>query len=105
MTSRGGVINNDNIIRGQQIIHYLSTRKDHTLEFTYNHGFYKVLNAKVNVDKVDESKGIHRVISVSLSKMWLISPEAARRIFQNKTQRGIRTIMHPSLPRRFKTNA
>ena len=56
-----------------------------------------VLNAKVNVDRVVASKGRHGVTSNYLSQKWLISLEAASRTVQHITQRGIRTILYPSL--------
>ena len=51
-----------------------------------------------------ESKVRHGVTSESLFHKLLISPKAARRTVQHTTQLGIRTILHPSLSRRFKTN-
>ena len=59
--------------------------------------FYKVVNAKVNIAKVDVSKGIHGVTLDYLSQKWLILPEVARRTVHHTTQREIRTFMHPSL--------
>ena len=93
---RGEVIISGTITRGQHIINYLSTSIDHAVDFTDDDNFYKTLNAKANMDKVGESKGRHGVTSDPLSQKWLISPEADRRTVQNTTQRGIRTILHPS---------
>ena len=62
-----------------------------------------MLNPKVNVDMVGVSKVRYGIISKSFSHKWLISPESANRTVQNTTQRGIRTILHPSLSRQFKT--
>jgi hypothetical protein len=39
-----------------------------------------------------------------LTDKWLVSPEVARRTLERTTQRGVRTISHPSLSRRFRTN-
>ncbi len=41
---------------------------------------------------------------MTLSKKWGISPEKAKNTIQRTTQRGIRTVLHPSLSRRFRTN-
>ena len=73
-------------------------------EFHRLRKFYKALNAKFNVAKVEVSKGRHGVTLESLSHKWLISPEAERRTVQHTTKRGIMMILHPSLLRKFKTN-
>jgi len=39
-----------------------------------------------------------------LAKMWGIGLEAAKNTIKNTTQRAVRTILHPSLSRRFRTN-
>ena len=101
---RGKVINNETIIRGRRIINTLSFIEDHAVDFIDNDDFYKALNAKVNVDKVEASKGRHGFISDYLYRKLLNSPEAARRNVHHTTQQGIMTIMHPSLSRTFKTN-
>ena len=53
---RGEIIRNETIKRGRRIINYLSTRKDHAVDFTDENNFYKVLNTKVNVAKVGAYK-------------------------------------------------
>lgn len=40
----------------------------------------------------------------TLAKNWRISIERARRTIEATTQRGIRTTLHPTLSRRFRTN-
>ena len=94
---RGEVISSETIARGRRIINSLSISEDHAVDFTDSDNFYKALNAKVNLSKVGSSKERHGVTSESLSQKWFISPEAARRNLQYTTQRGIRTILHPSL--------
>ena len=71
---RGEVISNENITRGQRIINYISTSKDHAEDFTDKDNFYKALNIKVNVDKFGASKGIHGVTLESLSQRLLVLP-------------------------------
>ena len=68
------------------------------VDFTNDDNFFNELNAKANVPKVESSKGGHGVTSESLSQKWLISPKSARGTVQHTTQRGIMTILHPSLP-------
>ena len=41
---------------------------------------------------------------IVLAKRWGITPDKAQKTFQATTQRGIRTMLHPSLLRRFRTN-
>ena len=96
---RGDVIVSETIARGQRIINPLSTRKYHVVDFTDDDNFYKALNYKVNVAKVGASEVKHGVTLGSLSQKWLISPETARITVQHTTQRGIKTILHPSLLR------
>ena len=91
-------------MRGRRIINSLSASEDYAVDFADDEKNYKVLNAQINVAKVEASKGIHGVTSESLSHKWLISLEAVRRTVQHTTQRVIRTILNPSLLRRFKTN-
>ena len=74
------------------------------MDLTDDESFYNALNAKVDVARVVESRGGHFFTLDSLYQKWLISPEAARRTVQHTTQRGIRTILHPSLLQQFKTN-
>ena len=81
-----------------------SSSKDHAVYFTDDEKIYNALNSKVNLDQVGAYKGRHGVTLDPLSQKLLISPEAARRTVQYTIQRGIRTILHPSLSRRFKTN-
>ena len=40
----------------------------------------------------------------TLAKCWGISLRTAERTLQSTTHRGIRTILHPTLSRRFRTN-
>ena len=60
---RGELINNETITIVRRIINSLSTRKDHVIDFTDDNNFYNSVNAKVNVDKIGASKGIHGVNS------------------------------------------
>ena len=41
---------------------------------------------------------------IVLAKRWGIAPEKAQKTIQATTQRGIRTMLHPSLSRQFRMN-
>ena len=45
-----------------------------------------------------------RIEPAKLARKWGIGLEAAKRTIHMTTQRGICTILHPSLSRRFRTN-
>ena len=96
---RGLFISSENITRGQRIINYISICEDDVVDFTDDENFFNALNDKVNVDRVESSKRRHGVTSKSLSQKLLIFPDSERRTEHNSTQRGIRTIIHPSLSR------
>ena len=57
------------------------------------------------VQVAPESRGLKPQLDhVKLSHKWGISMENARRTVRKTTQRGIRTVLHPSLSRRFPTS-
>ena len=74
------------------------------MNFTDDEKNYNALNSKLNVAKVGASKVRHIVTLESLYQKWLISLEAASTTVQNITKQWVRTILHPSLSRLFKTN-
>ena len=96
---RGDAISSETITRERRIINSLSTSEYDVMDLTIYDNFFNTLKAKVNVDRVQASKGIHVVTSDLLSQKWLISPEASRITVHQTTQQGIRTILHPSLSR------
>ena len=92
---RGQFISSETIARGQWITNYLSTGEYDRVDFTDGDNFFNALTAKVNVARVEASKGRNGVTLEYLSQKWLISQEETSRTVQNTTQRGIRTILHP----------
>jgi len=58
----------------------------------------------VTVSQVETSKRKNKVDHITLAQRWAIPPSKAKKTVQVTTQRGIRTIAHPSLSRRFRTN-
>ena len=102
--SREEVISNETIARGKRIINSLSPSEEDAVYFMDDEKFFDVLNVKVNVDRVGALKGNHGVTSDYLSQKWLTSPEASKKTVHHTTQRSIRTVLHMSLPRRFKRN-
>jgi hypothetical protein len=73
----------------------------------YNEDLPNALRMKVNVSTVSGVKTSARMNKVDpevLSRRWGIGIESARRTVKVTTQRGVRTVLHPSLSRRFRTN-
>ena len=75
--------------------------------------FLSVLQMNVNISSTSSSKNVYDVHSTSrrksvdaelLARRWDIGLEAAKRTVKSTTQRGVRTVLHPSLSRRFRTN-
>ena len=65
-----------------------------------NHVYVQYRSAAV----VSTSKKGNAVDAKTLAKRWNIGIETAERTIECTTQRGIRTILHPTLSRRFRTN-
>ena len=109
MTDFGGnVVERETMARGRRIINSVSvtTCADiDAIDFTDDDNFAEALQSKVKVvARVGTSRSRHAVDSELLARRWMISPEAAARTVKSTTQRGIRTVLHPSLSRRFRTN-
>ena len=75
--------------------------------------FLSALQSNVNVSStsssttvsgVNASARMNKVDPMTLSKRWGISIESARRTIKVTAQRGVRTVLHPSLSRRYRTN-
>ena len=76
-------------------------------DVTANDNFGTALDANACVLSkvgVAKSKASPKIDHMTLSKKWAISPEKAQRTVRMTTQRGLRTVLHPSLSRRFRTN-
>ena len=80
-------------------------------DITDDENLYLALNAKVQatseqakVGAMATGKPSPRVNHLVLAKKWGISPHKAVRTLKKTSQRGIRTVLHPTLTRRFKTN-
>ena len=61
--SRGEVVGNENIARGQRITNSLSTGEEYAVDFTDDETLFDTLNDKVNVARVGVSKVNHGVAS------------------------------------------
>ena len=46
---------------------------------------------------VSRSRALQQTDHITLSKKWGISPANAKRTVKRTTQRGVRTVLHPSL--------
>jgi hypothetical protein len=60
--------------------------------------------SNANVSGVKSSAKMNKVDAEALSQKWGIGIESARRTIRVSTQRGVRTVLHPALSRRFRTN-
>ena len=65
---------------------------------------YKSLAEKVMVATVATKASRPGIDAMTLAKNWGIGIEKAERTLRATSQRGIRTVLHPSLSRRFRTN-
>ena len=70
---------------------------------TSDYQFMSVLKNNVHVSSVDSRKQ-GAVNPDDLVKRWKISPRSARQTVKHTTCRMKRTVLHPSLSRRFRTN-
>ena len=98
---RGQIVDRETIARGRRIISAVS----HTcidveaIDFTDDDNFGQALQSKVTVSRVGVGKNKRSITAETLARKWLVSPEAAKRTVQQTTQRGVRTVLHPSLSR------
>ena len=66
--------------------------------------FSEVLKNNRNVSGLGTGDFKTGIEAQSLVKKWGIGLDAAKRTLKKTTQRGVRTVLHPSLSRRFRTN-
>ena len=104
------VFNQEAITMGQRIINYFSTTGEdfNVIDFTDDDNFYEALVSTVKVSRklsrVGVSKGKKGINNQTLSNNCMVSPETALRTANRTTQQGIRTVLYPSLSRRWRTN-
>ena len=100
---------------GRIIINSVSTTSEdlNVIDFTDDGNFYEALvsNVKlsrklsrVEVSRMGVSKGKKGMNHQTLSNNWMVSPEAELRAVNRTNQRGIRTVIHPSLSSNWITN-
>lgn len=77
-------------------------------DITHNDNFGSVLESKVSVSAVSsgtvKSSQGKAVDAHTLAKRWMIPLDRATRTVRQTTQRGVRTVVNPTLSRRFPTN-
>ena len=66
--------------------------------------FVMAMIANVNVSGVTSSDRHDGVDATTLERNWGIGLHAAKETLKVTTQRGVQTMVHPSLSRRFQTN-
>ena len=112
---RGLLFNQETITRRQRIINSVSTTIEdmNIIDFKDDDNFCKSLVSTVKVSRkvsivvvsrVSFSKGRKRINHQTLLKNWMVYPEKALRKVNRTTQQGIRTVLHFSLSRRWRTN-
>ena len=94
----------ENIIAtGRRYINLVSTSVQ-GVDFTSDDHFHDVLRAHVNISWVQVKNGHRAINNELLAEKWLVSTDVAKRTLERTTQRGVRTISHPSMACRFRTN-
>ncbi|MGL4350630.1 MAG: hypothetical protein ACRCT2_08740, partial [Plesiomonas shigelloides] len=66
--------------------------------------FHQCMVATVRVSSIGSKHSGPGITAEKLAKNWGISLERAEKTIKATTQRGVRTVLHPSLSRRFRTN-
>ena len=59
---------------------------------------------EASIQSLQTSKRKYAIGAAALAKNWGIGIAAATRTVEATTQKGVRTILHPTLSRRFRTN-
>ena len=66
--------------------------------------FIKDMKSRVQVSSVSSSAKKPKINPATLAKKWGIGLDVAQNTIKKTTQRGVRTVLHPTLSRRFRTN-
>jgi len=66
--------------------------------------FHRSMIASVRISSLETVKTRTGIDAAKLARNWGIGLERAEKTIQVTTQRGVRTVLHPSLSRRFRTN-
>eukprot|EP00934_Nitzschia_sp_Nitz4_P001810 Nitzschia sp. Nitz4//scaffold191_size41780//52//5493//NITZ4_007461-RA/size41780-processed-gene-0.69-mRNA-1//1//CDS//3329540163//1810//frame0 len=69
-----------------------------------NHDLYTSPLPVSTIQQISSKPGKPDISAEALSKRWGIGIETAKATLQKTTQRGTRSVLHPSLSRRYKTN-
>jgi len=104
MNLRRQVYDLDNIIAGGRRFINLVSTSEQSADSTANDYFLGALQACVKVSRVKVGNSRRAIGHEMLADKWLVSPEVARHTLERTTQRGVRTISHPSLSCSFRTN-
>ncbi len=104
MDSRGRVHDTKNVIAtGRRFINLVSM-SEQGVDFTSNDHFHDVLWVHVNVLQVQVKNGRRAINYKLLAEKWLVLMDVVKRTLEQTSQRGVRTISHPSLACLFRTN-
>lgn len=101
---RGRVVEREASSRGQYIAAVTCDIKEDEEAPNSDYSLLTALNHSVQVKAVASKKAPNSINPMDLVKRWKISPKTARKTVEHTTCRMQRTLLHPSLSRRFKTN-
>jgi hypothetical protein len=108
---RGQVVSHPPTARGQMVINSLSASRQVTLiEVTDDENFGMLLESISCVSSILSKigvatlKSLPRIDHITFSTKWGVSKEKAKWAIQITSQHGVRTILHPSLSRQFRTD-
>ena len=104
MNYRGEVITREAIARGNFVIDSVGTRDAADIKDDAHFGLALENEGAVSRVGVSKSTAKPKVDYFNLSKKWGMSPDIENKALQVTNQSGIRTVLHPYLSRRFRTN-
>ena len=101
MDYKGELVDRTPAARGQRVINDVSTScaAEPTINFHFSQGYNLAneLDSNVSAVGVTNSRAARMIDHMTLSRKWGIPPATARRTVRATTQRGVQTILHPSL--------
>ena len=66
--------------------------------------FLEDMSSRVQISSVSSSAKKPKIDPSTLARKWGIGLDVAQNTIRKTTQRGVRTVLHPTLSRRFRTN-
>jgi hypothetical protein len=111
MDYSGNIVHDAAVWGPQLILNELQSLTTDLADLTHDCDFHQVLTAHVVVSSVNSSLSRHvrlcksaPIDFMTLAGRWMITPDHAKKIVQQTTQRGVCICLNPMLARRFPTN-